>query len=135
MEWFLARTRKPEPSERHEPGTAGGEPAASEDDAMHGQSAPAEAALPPGGERTARVLSMRALVTYQLARWPECEAGEPEQSVERLAHQGRQLLVPVETLIVELRQLVDRHVTSGDVVRGRALRDALVSRLIAAYYR
>lgn len=82
------------------------------------------------------VLAARGLVVFELAQWPQGDAGELQLAVERLAHQGRQLEVPVEALIVELKQLVEAHASRGRPEHDRrALREQLVSVLIEAYYR
>lgn len=98
--------------------------------------------LPSGADARRRaggagvVLAARGLVVFELAQWPQGNDGELQLAVERLAHQGRQLEVPVEALIVELKQLMEAHLTHGRAEHERrALRERLVSVLIEAYYR
>jgi hypothetical protein len=82
------------------------------------------------------VLAARGLVVFELAQWPAGEPKELQLAVERLAHQGRQLEVPIEALIVELKQLMEAHASRARAEHDRrALREHLVSVLIEAYYR
>ena len=82
------------------------------------------------------VLAARGLVVFELAQWPAGEPKELQLAVERLAHQGRQLDVPIEALIVELKQMVEAHANRTRAEHDRrALREQLVSILIEAYYR
>lgn len=82
------------------------------------------------------VLAARGLVAFELTQWPQGSAGELQLAVERLGHQGRQLGVPVEALIVELKQLVEARTSRVHAEHDRrALREHLVSVLIDAYYR
>jgi hypothetical protein len=98
--------------------------------------------LPSGAEARRRaggagvVLAARGLVVFELAQWPAGEPKELQLAVERLAHQGRQLDVPIEALIVELKQLMEAHASRTRAEHDRrALREHLVSVLIDAYYR
>ena len=89
---------------------------------------------PTGGAHV--VLAARGIVAFELAQWPDVEAKELDLSVERLAHQGQQLNVPIEALIVELKHLVERHVGARRPEHEcRPMREHLVSVLIEAYYR
>ena len=89
---------------------------------------------PAGGAGV--VLAARGIVAFELAQWPGADPRELDLAVERLAHQGQQLTVPIEALIVELKQLVDRHVgTRRPEHECRPMRERLVSVLIEAYYR
>ena len=105
-------------------------------DAHLGQRLPtsAEARRQAGGASV--VLAARGLVVFELAQWPQGSDSELQLAVERLGHQGRQLAVPVEALIVELKQLVEAHASRSRAEHDRrALRERLVSVLIEAYYR
>lgn len=89
---------------------------------------------PEGGAHV--VLAARGIVAFELAQWPDVDAKEMDLAVERLAHQGRQLAVPIEALIVELKNLVERHVGGRRPEHEcRPMREHLVSVLIEAYYR
>jgi hypothetical protein len=91
-------------------------------------------ARPEGGAHV--VLAARGIVTFELTKWPGGDPKELDLAVERLALQGQQLAVPIEALIVELKQLVDRHAaTRRPEYECRAMREHLVSVLIEAYYR
>ena len=96
-----------------------------------------DGAPPSQPEERARVaLAARGIVAFELTRWPDGDPKEMDLAVERLAHQGRQLAVPIEALIVELKRLLLRHVESRlPNHESRAMRERLVSVLIEAYYR
>ena len=89
---------------------------------------------PTGGAGV--VLAARGIVAFELAQWPGADPRELDLAVERLAHQGQQLAVPIEALIVELKQLFERHVGGRRPEHEcRPTREHLVSVLIVAYYR
>ena len=82
------------------------------------------------------VLAARGIVAFELAQWPQGDLKELDLAVERLALQGHHLAVPIEALIVELKNLVERHAGNRRPEHEcRPMREHLVSVLIEAYYR